>query len=322
MAKVGSIVNDSVFVLALVNAIVVGTPILYAGVGEILTQRSGVMNLGIEGMMLVGAVSAFWATTVSDSLLVAVAVGALGGAGMALFHAVLAVSLRVNQIVSGLALVTLGTGLSAFIGDATEPPLTCCTGELRFESILGGGIADLPLVGPLLFGHDPMVYASWLLAGAASYYIFRTPSGLSLRAVGESPGTADAVGISVVRFRYLHTLIGGALAGVGGAYLSIAVLGAWQKGISAGVGWIAFALVIFSGWRPWRALFAAYIFGLLTGLNFTFQIIGVAIPGDFLAMVPFAMAILALIVVSARPEAARRLGAPTALAEPYAREQR
>lgn len=314
--------NDSVFVLALLNAIVVGTPILYAGIGEILTQRSGVMNLGIEGMMLVGAVSGFWAMTVTNSLVMAVVVAALGGAGMALLHAVLAISLRVDQIVSGLALVTLGTGLSAFLGDTPEPPLTCCTGELRFDSILEGGIADLPLVGPLLFSHDLMVYASWVLVGLVSYYIFRTPMGLSLRAVGENPGTADAVGISVARYRYLHTLVGGALAGVGGAYLSIAVLGAWQKGISAGVGWIAFALVIFSGWRPWRALFAAYIFGLLTGLNFTFQIIGINIAGDFLAMIPFVMAILALIVVSARPEAARRLGAPAALAEPYSREQR
>jgi simple sugar transport system permease protein len=314
--------NDSVFVLALLNAIVVGTPILYAGIGEIVTQRSGIMNLGVEGMMLVGAVTGFWATTVTDNLLVAVIAGALGGLAMALLHAVLAISFRVNQIVSGLALVTLGTGLSAFIGDATEPPLTCCSGQFRFESVFGGGITELPIVGPLLFSHDIMVYASWLLAGLASYYIFRTPMGLSLRAVGENPGTADAVGIPVVRYRYLHTLIGGALAGIGGAYLSIAVLGAWQKGISAGVGWIAFALVVFSGWRPWRALFAAYVFGLLTGLNFTFQIIGVNIAGDFLAMVPFAMAILALIVVSARPEAARKLGAPAALAIPYAREQR
>lgn len=314
--------NDSVFVLAMLNAIVVGTPILYAGIGEILTQRSGVMNLGIEGMMLVGAVSGFWATTVTDSLLVAVIVAALGGAGMALLHAFLAITLRVDQIVSGLALVTLGTGISAFIGDATDPVLTCCTGKLRFEPILSGGITDLPVIGPLLFSHDLMIYASWILAGLASYYIFRTPMGLSLRAVGENPGTADAVGISVSRYRYLHTLAGGALAGIGGAYLSIAVLGAWQKGISAGVGWIAFALVIFSGWRPWRALFAAYIFGLLTGLNFTFQIIGINIAGDFLAMIPFVMAILALIVVSARPESARKLGAPAALAVPYSREQR
>jgi simple sugar transport system permease protein len=315
-------VNDSVFVLALLNAIVVGTPILYAGIGEIATQRSGVMNLGIEGMMLVGAVTGFWATTVTDSLVVAVIAGALGGLIMALLHAVLAISFRVNQIVSGLALVTLGTGLSAFVGDATEPPLTCCSGQIRFEPIFSGGITELPIVGPLLFSHDIMVYASWLLAGLASYYIFRTPVGLSLRAVGENPGTADAVGIPVVRYRYLHTLMGGALAGIGGAYLSIEVLGAWQKGISAGVGWIAFALVVFSGWRPWRALFAAYVFGLLTGLNFTFQIIGVNVAGDFLAMVPFAMAILALIVVSARPGAARKLGAPAALAIPYAREQR
>lgn len=314
--------NDTVVILSIVNAIAVGTPILYAGIGEIFTQRAGVMNLGIEGMMLVGAVSGFWATTFTDNLFVAILIASLAGAVMALFHAFLAISLRVNQIVSGLALVTLGTGAAAFFGSSTSPPLTGTLAGGSFEPLLEGGLADLPLIGPLIFGHDVMVYASWLLAGLASYYIFRTRLGLSLRAVGEDPASADSAGISVTKYRYLHTLLGGALAGIGGAYLSTSVLGIWDRGMTAGIGWIAFALVIFSGWRPWRALFAAYIFGLLTGLNFTLQITGVNIPGEFLAMIPFVMAIIALILVSARPEAARRLGAPAALAEPYAREQR
>lgn len=314
--------NDTVLVLAMVNAIAAGTPILYAGVGEILTQRSGVMNLGIEGMMLMGAVAGFWSTTFTDNLLVAVLIAAVAGSAMALIHAFLAVTLRVNQIVSGLALVTLGTGLSSFFGRSTNPVLEGTRTGVIFEPLLGGGLSDIPLIGPLIFGHDIMIYASWVVAGIASYYIFRTQRGLSLRAVGEDPGTADAAGISVIQYRYLHTLLGGALAGVGGTYLSIAILGSWQYGISAGIGWIAFALVIFSGWRPWRALFAAYAFGLLTGLNFTLQIMGVNISGDLLRNVPFLMAIVALIVVTARPGAARRLGAPAALAEPYARELR
>jgi general nucleoside transport system permease protein len=315
-------VNDSVVVISIVTAIATGTPILLAAVGETLTERSGVMNLGIEGMMLLGAVSGFWVTSETGSLGLGILVGALAGALLALIHAVLAVSLRVNQIISGLALVIIGTGLSSFLGDAADPKLTSRPPGARFSQFFPESLSDLPIVGPIVFGHDIVVYLSWILVAVTSYFLFRTRPGLSVWAVGEDPATADAAGISVAKFRYSYTLVGGVLAGVGGAYLSSHVLGTWQDELTAGMGWIAFTLVIFSGWRPWRALFAAYIFGAITSLGFTLQILGFGVPTDFLAMLPFIMTIVALAFISARPAAARRLGAPAALGISFARESR
>jgi len=187
---------------------------------------------------------------------------------------------------------------------------------------LRGAITELPIVGPLIFGHDWVVYLSWVLVGAASFWLFRTKNGLALRAVGEDPPTADAAGISVATTRYIYTLVGGAGAGFGGAYLTIGVFGIWQNGITAGIGWIAVALVIFAGWRPWRALVAAYIFGVLRNLSFTLQIMGVDVPSDLLNALPFILTIVALIIISARPVSARKFSGPSALAVPYSRESR
>jgi ABC-type uncharacterized transport system permease subunit len=315
--------NETVAVLSIVGAIAVGTPLVLAAVGEILTQRSGVMNLGIEGMMLVGAVLSFWATASTENLWLGLVLGALGAAALALVHAALSINLRVNQIISGLALVIIGTGFSSFLGGIGESPLTGQQSVARFSPLLPEPIRELPLIGPILFGHDIVVYLSWILVAASSYYLWHTRPGLTLRAVGEDPPSADAAGLSVARVRYAHTVLGGALAGIGGAYLALEVLGTWQSGITAGQGWIAFALVIFSGWRPWPALFAAYVFGGLTNVGFTLQILDVGIPSDFLAMLPFILTILALIVVSSGPAGAqRRIRAPAALAQPYARESR
>jgi simple sugar transport system permease protein len=290
--------------------------------GEILTEQSGVMNLGIEGMMLVGGVAGFWASTEVASLPLAFAVGMIAGALMGLIHAFFAVTLRVNQIVSGLALVIAGTGISSFIGSLNDGSLFGSRSITSLDPVLSGAITDLPIVGPLIFGHDWVVYLSWVLVGAASFWLFRTKNGLALRAVGEDPPTADAAGISVATTRYIYTLVGGAGAGFGGAYLTIGVFGIWQNGITAGIGWIAVALVIFAGWRPWRALVAAYIFGVLRNLSFTLQIMGVDVPSDFLNALPFILTIVALIIISARPVSARKFSGPSALAVPYARESR
>jgi ABC-type uncharacterized transport system permease subunit len=314
--------NESVLLLTVVSAIAVGTPILLAGLGEILTEQSGVMNLGIEGMMLVGGVVGFWASTEVSSLPLAFAAGMIAGALMGLIHAFFAVTLRVNQIVSGLALVIAGTGISSFIGSLNDGSLFGSRSITSLDPVLSGGITELPVVGPLIFGHDWVVYFSWVLVGAASFWLFRTRNGLALRAVGEDPATADAAGISVTRTRYIYTLVGGAGAGFGGAYLTIGVFGIWQNGITAGIGWIAVALVIFAGWRPWRALVAAYIFGMLRNLSFTLQIMGVDVPADFLNALPFILTIVALIIISARPVSARKFSGPSALAVPYARENR
>lgn len=314
--------NDTVLVLSAASMIAAGTPMLLAAIGEILAERSGVMNLGIEGMMLISAASGFWVTSETGSLALGMLVGILAGILLASVHAVLAVSLRVNQIISGLALVIIGTGMSGFLGDATTPKLTGRPPGARFSSFFPDGMTDLPIVGPLIFDHDVVVYLSWVIVAAASYFLFRTRPGLSLWAVGDDPATADAAGIPVVAIRYGATLLGGAMAGMAGAYLSIQILGTWQDSLTAGTGWIAFCLVIFSGWRPWRAMVAAYVFGALTTLGFTLQIIGFGVPTDFLAMLPFVMTVVVLAAISSRPEAARRLGAPAALGRSFARESR
>lgn len=314
--------NDTVVILSAASAIVAGTPILLAALGEIIAERSGVMNLGVEGMMLLGAVVGFWAGTETGNLLVALAAGGLAGALLACVHAVLAVSLRVNQTVSGLSLVIVGTGLSAFLGSTGDRPLLETPNGVDIGPVFPRVMRDLPVVGPVVFGHDIVVYLSWVLVAVAGYVMYRTSTGLSLRAIGEDPAAADAAGLNVARTRYLATAIGGFGAGLGGAYLSLAVLGTWQNGLTAGAGWIAVALVILAGWRPWLALVGAYAFGVLRGLGFTLQIAQVSIPSDFLTMIPFVAAYLVVILVSISPQRARKAAAPAALGTPYSRESR
>ena len=314
--------NESVILLSLVSAVVIGTPILLAGLGEMMTEHSGVMNLGIEGMMLGGGVVGFWMSTQHASLPLAMAVGAGVGALFALIHAYLAVTLRVNQIVSGLALVITGTGFAGFVGSLNDSTLIYARPVSSFSPVFGEGIRQIPLAGPLIFGHDWVVYLSWALVVLAAFWLFRTRAGLALRAVGEDPATADTVGISVTATRYVYTMIGGAGAGLGGTYLMVKIFANYQHGITAGLGWIAFALVIFAGWRPWRALVAAYVFGALRNLGFSLQILGVDVPSDVLNVLPFVLTIVALIVLSARPATARKFSAPSALSVPYSRESR
>lgn len=314
--------NDSVLILSLASAVVAATPILFAALGEIITNRAGVMNLGVEGMMLVGAVSGFWAGNTTGSLTAALIVGGLAGMLLALVHAVLAVTLRVDQTVSGLSLVIVGSGLSSFIGTSGEPPLASAANKVDVNPLFPEFLRDLPAVGPVLLGHDIVVYLAVVAVVAATYVLNRTATGLSLRAVGEDPAAADAAGISVTKMRYIATAIGGIGAGIGGTYLTVGIVGTWQNGLTAGIGWIAVALVILSGWRPWLALLGAFAFGGLNGLGFTLQLAQVDVPSDFLRMMPFVAAYLVVILVSGSPSRARRLSAPTALAQPYSREAR
>ncbi len=317
--------NANLFVVIAVSAIYYGTPVLFAGLGEVLTERSGVLNLGVEGMMLLGAVSASWCSArvggpgwlvLALSVLLGMAAGALG----ALIHAFAVITLRVNQTVSGLALTILAgaAGFSSYLANVWElkNPVRHQFGKL---DVLG--LKDAPVLGPLLFNQTLLTYLSWVLVAACSWYLFRTRAGLHLRAVGESPQTADAMGINVVRTRYVHTLIGGAFAGIGGVCFSLSIVPTWQDGMTAGRGWIAIALVIFGFWRPDLTMVGAYLFGAFASLSLTLQARGVKVAPQLLDSLPYVMTIVVLVMVSGG-WAKRRLGAPAALGIPYEREER
>jgi len=316
--------NESLLMLTVMAAIGLGTPLIFATVGEIITERSGILNLGVQGMMLIGAVAGFWATFTTGNLFLGVVIAVFAGAALSSIHAFLSITLRVSQIVSGLALAIFGTGLASFLGRAGGNPLVGNPSRAVFEPVFTGSITEIPLIGPLLFGQDLLVYLSWAVAAGASYYLFHTRMGLSLRAVGEDPASAESAGVNVSRVRYTHVLIGGALAGLGGAYFSLALTPTWQDDPIGAAGWIAIALVILSSWRPGRAVFAAYLFGAAERVQFTLQTLGEPwsdIPSTLLAMLPFVLAIIAMIVLTSGKRA-RYLGAPEALAIPYFREQR
>ncbi len=316
--------NEWWWVSTLVFGIRLGTPLVFATVGEIIAERSGILNLGVQGTMLVGAVAGFWATFSTGSLFLGVIVAVLAGAAISIIHAFLSITLRVNQIVSGLALTLFGTGLASFLGKVGSDPLVGEPSRETFSPLIGGSVVEWPLVGPIILGHDVLVYVGVLAAAAASYYLFHTKTGLSLRAVGEDPASAEAAGINVASVRYIHVLVGGALSGLGGAYFALRIVPTWQDDPIGAAGWIAIALVILASWRPWRALWVAYLFGFAQFLELRLQTLGEpwsSIPSTLLAMIPFVLAIIAMIVF-ASGKRARLLGAPAALAIPYFREQR
>ena len=249
------------------------------------------------------------------ALVAAMSAGALG----ALLHGFATITMRVNQTVSGLALTILAgaAGLSSYLANVWELGKS----PVQFTNFDVFGWKDAPIVGPILFNQNILTYLSWVACGVATWYLFRTRAGLNLRSVGEDPRTADSVGISVVRYRYAHTLLGGVLAGVGGAYVSLAIATTWADGITAGQGWIAIALVIFGFWRPDLTLVGAYLFGAATSLAFTFQARGYDIAPQILDSLPYVLTIVVLVVVS-RSSTRRRVGAPAALGTPYDREAR
>jgi simple sugar transport system permease protein len=294
-----------------------GTPILYATLGEIITEKAGIMNLGLEGIMLMGALGGFWINHMGYSpwlgILFAFGVGAL----MGLVHAFLCVSLRTNQVVSGLALTMFGTGASSLLGRA-----------FIGETIPGirawpvPGLSEIPWVGPIFFNHDPLVYMAYFLVGFLCWFLFRTRPGLHLRAVGESPQVVDASGISAIRLRYLYTILGAGIVGIGGAYMSVVYNKLWGDMMTAGRGWIAVALVIFAIWNPLRAAFGAYLFGGVEAMQLRIQAGGTGISAPLLLMLPYLFTIGVLLFISIRKGRGILLGAPAALGDPYYREER
>jgi ABC-type uncharacterized transport system permease subunit len=321
-------VNNSLLVVLIASGIAYGTPLLYAALGELLAERSGVLNLGVEGMMLIGAVTGFWTVqrlhaATGIALAAAIGVAALAGAAAASIHAFLVITLRASQIVSGLALTIFAgaAGLSSYLGNdfnLGENP----AGH-TFHSVFPASFQRWPIVGPIVFGHNVLVYASWALVVLIWLYLTRTRPGLNVRAVGDAPGAADAMGINVVAYRYAHVLAGGALAGVAGATFTLAITPQWVDGITGGSGWIAIALVIFAFWRPELCLVGAYFFGALQALAPELQARGIHLGPTALwaNSLPYLMTIVVLVLVSAS-STRRWLGAPAALGTPYVREER
>lgn len=286
----------------LIAAVRSGTPVLFATQGEILTERAGNLNVGLEGLMLVGAVFAFMFTRMTGSPWLGILAAMGAGALLSLIHAFLTVTLGANQIVSGLSLVFVGTGLSAVLGYSF-------VGErvTGFSPVALGFLADIPVIGPAFFNQDALVYLAMLLSPLLWYLLHKTRPGLMIRAVGESPRAADAAGISVVRVQYLCILAGGSLNGLAGAYMSLAYTTMWQPYMTGGRGWIAIALVIFARWDPMRAMLGAYLFGGISALQFTVQLLGIRISPHFLQMMPYLFTILALVLVMWQ---AKRSGLP------------
>jgi general nucleoside transport system permease protein len=288
-----------------------GTPLVYAALGELVTEKAGVLNLGVEGMMLVGAVVAFIVAANSKSPWLGLGAGMCAGAALSLIFAVVTLTLQANQVASGLALSLFGVGFSAFVG---LDYVSVVIEPIRPLAI--AGLSDLPVIGKVLFGHNPLVYLSLVLFAAIQWFLFRTRAGLILRAVGESPQSAHAIGYPVIGIRYLAVFFGGACAGLGGAYLSIAYNPSWTENMTAGRGWIALALVVFATWKPWRVLAGAYLFGGVTLAQFQAQALGVEIPSQYLSMLPYVATILVLAIIS-RDAAVIRLNAPASLGKPF-----
>lgn len=313
----GDILTPAFIISVLAAAVAAGTALLYACLGELITERAGILNLGIEGIMLMGALSGVAGCLWSGSAWVGAAAALVAGALMAAIHAALTVGLHANQVVSGLALTIFGTGLSAFLGRnivGMPPPTSFRRLEVPF-------LADLPVVGRILFQQSALVYLSFALTAFLWWYIYRTRAGLRLRAIGERPEAADAMGIDVAKLRAIYVILGGALAGLGGAAISLGTNPGWTEGMTAGRGWIAVALVIFAAWNPARAMIGAYLFGGVEAGQFRLQTAGVDLSPFFLNMLPYLFTILVL-VLSTREATRRTLSAPAALGRSYTREDR
>ena len=277
----------------ILTIITAATPLLLAALGELVAERSGVLNLGVEGMMVMGAVSGFAIAFTTGSPLLGALAAIAAGTGLALLFAVLTLTLVANQVATGLALTLLGLGLSGLIGEAFvgQP-------GIKLARISIPGLTEIPFIGRILFGQDPLVYVSLALTGAVAYVLFRTRLGLTIRAVGDNHQSAHSLGYPVIATRYACVLFGGACAGLAGGYLSLAYTPQWIENMTAGRGWIAIALVVFASWLPLRVALGAYLFGTVTIFGFYVQALGIGIPSQFLSSLPYLVTIAALVVIS------------------------
>jgi ABC-type uncharacterized transport system permease subunit len=285
-------------VLSIILTIIpAATPLLLAAIGELVVERSGVLNLGVEGMMAVGAVSGFGAALATGNPYVGVLAAIVAGMLLSLLFGFLTLTLVSNQVATGLALTLLGLGLSGLMG----------------EGYVGQPGVKL---GKLVLGLDPLVFVSFIIVAVVAFVLFRTKTGLIIRAVGDSHQSAHALGYSVIGVRYLSVMFGGGCAGLAGGYLSLAYTPQWIENMTAGRGWISLALVVFASWLPWRVAIGAYLFGTITILGFTLQAHGVGIPSQLLSSLPFIVTILALVVISGN-RALTRANTPACLGQPF-----
>lgn len=287
------------------------TPLLIAAIGELVVERSGVLNLGVEGMMLMGAVSGFAVAQITGSAWLGLVAAVLVGALFAAVFGFLTLTLVTNQVATGLALTILGVGVSALLGESFVG-----LPGVRLNPIYIPYLTDLPLIGRFLFGQDPIFYMSIALVIGVAWFLFRTRAGLTLRAIGDSHGSAHALGVHVVRTRYLAVLFGGVCAGLAGAQLSLVYVPQWVENMTAGRGWIALALVVFASWRPWRVLVGAYLFGAVTIGQLHAQALGFGLPSQFLSALPYLATIVVLVIIS-RNKRLTMMNTPASLGKPF-----
>ena len=298
-------------VVLVASLIVASTPILLAAIGELVVEKAGVLNLGVEGMMITGAICGFAIAVESGSPVLGFAAAAVGAALLSVIFGFLTLVLLSNQVATGLALTLFGLGLSALIGQGYIGITAPSTSPIDF-----GPLGDIPIVGRIVFSHDWVVYLSLVLVASTWAFLKFTRAGLVLRAVGESHDAAHALGYKVIRIRLLAIMFGGACAGLGGAYLSLVRVPQWTEGMTAGAGWIALAIVVFASWKPGRVLLGAYLFGGITVLQLNLQAAGATIPVELLSMSPYIITILVLVFISADRRRAA-LSAPADLGKPF-----
>jgi len=304
----------------LTAAVVAGTPLLFATLGEIIIERAGNLNLGVEGMMLMGAVTGFMVGLKTGNVMAALIGAMVAGAAGGLIFAFLTITLRANQVVSGLAVATFGSGFSTILGRQLVGQTAPQAIKLFFKTLNLPILSKIPFIGPILFKQDPFVYLGYIVAIMLGIYLFNTSKGLNLRAIGENPGCADAASVNVSLYKYIHILFGGALCGLGGAYLSLVYIPTWQENVVSGRGWIAIALVIFASWNPYKAIAGAFLFGGLDIIGFRLQNAGIQFPQSLVDIIPYAVTILILVVVSMKKS--KKNAPPKNLGVAYFREDR
>jgi len=306
--------------LFLIAVVVAAMPVLFATLGELITEKAGNLNLGVEGMMYMGAVMGFRAALATESVFFAVLAAFVAGAAGAAIYAFLTVTFRTNQVVTGLTLTIFGTGFARFVGQNVSGLLVPQNVRDFFAATPIPGLSEIPFLGSILFNQSVFTYFGFVLTIVVAIYLKKTKAGLNLKAVGENTAAADASGINVILYKYVHIIIGGGLCGLGGAFMSLVSIPIWQEGLIAGRGWIAVALVIFASWRPLRALLGALLFGGLSIVGFRLQAMGINISQFMIDMVPYAATIIIVILSTHKNKKEDR--APNDLGKAYFREER